>query len=117
MRSVGLVLAIVAIGGACKDKTEGDPTKVTVESKDDATEPLVDDNYRFKITWPGKGWKLMRAHDASKMLNDAIAGATYEESLFGGVIVEATPGLKLDAYVDLLVDNAIQLTNKQVAKR
>lgn len=117
MRSVGLVFAIVAIAAACKGKQEGDPTKVTVESKDDATEPIVDENYRFKITWPGKGWKLMRTHDASKMVTDAVAGATFDDSLFGGVIVEAAPGLKLDAFVDLIVDSAITLANKKVVKR
>jgi hypothetical protein len=109
-----LLFALALI--ACRPSSDGDPTKVTVESKEDATEAIVDDNYRFKLAWPGKGWKLMRQHDISKMSADAVAGAMFGQSRIGIVIVEHVPGMTLDGFTDLIVQTQ-DLADKQVEKR
>ena len=49
---------------ACKSESKVEKEnqkKVTVSSKVDATEQLIDENYRFRIEWPAKGWRPSRS--------------------------------------------------------
>lgn len=102
---ISLVALTVATTGCKRTRKGGDPTKVTVDSKADATRPLVDDNYRFELAWPGPGWKLMNQRDASQIVPDAIAGAVHGDTL-AVIIVESAPGVPLDAYADALINKA-----------
>ncbi|MDX2092592.1 MAG: hypothetical protein SFX73_32305 [Kofleriaceae bacterium] len=104
MRTSAFVLLLgLAAASACK-RTDGDPTKVTAASTDDATKPLVDEDYRFEIAWPGDGWKLTREADIRKLVPDAVAGAMDGDALFGAIIVEVAPGSTATEFADLLIE-------------
>ncbi len=111
-----LVLVVVVATVGCKKPKDGDATKVTASSTDDATKPIVDEDFRFELAWPGAGWKLSRERDVQRFVPDAIAGAIMGESLFGVVIVESAPGAQLDEFTDLLVEQ-LPLTDKKVESR
>ena len=99
-----LVVAIVVVAPACKSREDpgATGTKVTAESDYDATEPIVDDNYRFRLTSPGTGWKLLRTVDMRQMMPDAVAGLVGPAGQFGGVIVEKAPGFTLEQAAGLI---------------
>lgn len=111
-----LILWSVLAAPACKDRPTRDATKVTASSTDDATKPLVDDDYRFELAWPGPGWKLTREADVRKLVPDAVAGALNGEALFGAIIVESAPGAVLGEFTDLLVEQ-MPLEDKTVESR
>lgn len=105
MRTTALVLVLGLIAAAgCKRTSDGDPSKVTSTSTDDATQPLVDEDYRFEISWPGKGWKITREADIRKLVPDAVAGAINGDALFGAIIIEAAPGATAKEFADLLIE-------------
>ena len=67
------VLALsLTTGLACSDRKAKerelarDERRVTVDSKRDATKPVVDEAYRFRIDHPGKGWKTLDHVEARK---------------------------------------------------
>lgn len=98
------VIAWFVVTPGCK--TREDPgatgTKVTAESQYDATEPIVDDDYRFRLGSPGRGWKLLRKPDMRQVMPDAVAGVMGPGGEFGGVIVEKAPGLTLEQAMSLV---------------
>lgn len=112
----GLLLAaaaLVALAG-CKDEdSSAGSRKVTVSSTDDATKPITDDDYRFRLAWPGKGWKLLGERDVRKLAPDAVAGMSRGGEVFGAIIVEEAPGLELEAFARLVVET-MQLEDKSV---
>lgn len=113
--SVLLLWSVVA-APACKDRPGRDETKLTASSTDDATQPLVDDDYRFELAWPGAGWKIMHEADIRKLVPDAVAGVINGEALFGAIIVESAPGAVLEEFTDLLVEQ-MPLEDKHVESR
>lgn len=101
----GLCLVILlAIG--CRDRVDpaAEARKLTPSSTDDATAPLVDEDFRFRLAWPGAGWKVLRERDARRLNRDAVAGLLHNQ-VMTIVIVEALPGLEREAYTQLVVDN------------
>lgn len=103
-RAAALLCALLVIAPACKDREDpgATGTKVTPESDYDATDPIEDEAFRFRLVPPGPGWKLLRKHDIRRMLPDAVAGAVSSDGVFGGVIVEKLPGISLDKAVELV---------------
>jgi hypothetical protein len=109
------LLATLALPG-CRRSTEqenreeqaANAKKVTADSTDDATEPIVDESYQFRLTPPGEGWKLLREHDASSINPDAIAGAISSSGpTYGIVIVERLPGTTLEQAKELVWNNEL----------
>jgi hypothetical protein len=103
-RAAVLLSALLVLAPACKDREDpgATGTKVTPDSDYDATEPIEDEAFRFRLVPPGPGWKLLRKHDIRRMLPDAVAGAVGPDGVFGGVIVEKLPGVSLDKAVALV---------------
>jgi len=103
-RSIALLTALLLVAPACQDREDpgATGTKVTAESDYDATAPIEDEGYRFTLTQPGPGWKLLRRQDIRRMLPDAVAGAVSPDGVFGGVIVEKLPGVTLEQAVQLV---------------
>src|SRR5690606_2334388 len=105
-----LLAVTLAIAGCRRDieaesraEREANATKVTADSTDDATAPIVNEDFRFRIAPPGPGWKLMREHDARSLNPDAIAGAIHTaDGTYGIVIVEPLPGTTLVQAVGFL---------------
>ena len=99
-----LLLPLVLAAPACKDREDpgATGTKVTPESDYDATAPIEDEAYRFRLVQPGPGWKLLRKQDVRRMLPDGIAGAVSPDGVFGGIIVEKLPGISLDKAAELV---------------
>lgn len=110
-----------------RDERANNAKKVTADSTDDATEPIVDEDYRFRLALPGAGWKLLREHDASAINPDAIAGAMNSGATsYGIVIVERLPGATLEqaaalawgvVFEDLEVESEIDLDFQGVAAK
>jgi hypothetical protein len=82
----------------------GDTAHLAGSAADPSGERVTDDDYRFEITQPGAGWKVLGPHDAARIQPDGVAGTTNDAGLFGIVIVEAAPGVELDAFADFCVD-------------
>jgi hypothetical protein len=103
-RTAILLSALLLLAPACKDREDpgATGTKVTVESDYDATLPIEDEAFRFRLVQPGPGWKLLHEQDIRRMLPDAVAGAVSADGIFGGVIVEKLPGISLDKAVELV---------------
>lgn len=102
---LAFVLASGLAGGLAAGCRKSQDDKVTAGSTDSAVEPLVDEDYRFRIAWPGDGWKLMREHDVRQLVPDAMAGAFSQQQAWGAVIVERFPGAELDAMARLVIDS------------
>lgn len=56
----------------------------------DGRDPIVDEDYRFRLDWPGSGWQLLDEEHASVLAPAAIAGAGHEAGIYGFLVVEAT---------------------------
>lgn len=101
-----LSFAFGSLLAGCKDKElqaqqiAENARKVTADSTRDATESLVDEAYKFRIEWPGEGWKLLGREEASRMAPDAAAAAVLVPGVFMVVLVEPAPATDLDQYVD-----------------
>jgi len=105
-RAVVCLVAVSVSAGACKKRPDAaeERKKVTSTSTDDATQPIVDEDYRFRLAWPGEGWKLLREADARHLNEDAIAGLTNDR-VNAIVIVEHAPGGTLAGFADLIIGN------------
>jgi hypothetical protein len=116
MRLAALVLVVCSLAAGCKKKPTRaeEEKKVTATSTDDATAPIVDEGYRFKLSWPGPGWKLLREKDARHLNQDAVAGLSNDE-VNAVVIVEHAPGGTLAAFADLIIGN-LAIENKQIER-
>ncbi|MFI5402032.1 MAG: hypothetical protein ACHQ1G_03775 [Planctomycetota bacterium] len=110
MRVVRVAVVLVGVFACAK----APPSKVTVSSTADASAPIVDDDYRFRIAWPGDGWKLLGEADVRNLCPDAVAGAIYANNMFGVVIVENAPGTELEPFARLLTEN-MPIEEKKVA--
>jgi len=116
-RQLSLLVLVVVLAAGCKRSTrEEEAKKVTPTSTDDATKDIVDADYRFRLTWPGTGWKLLREKDARHLNPDALAGLTRGNGVNSIVIVEHLPGAELAAFADVIVDG-MEVENKEVAER
>jgi hypothetical protein len=95
---------LLLLSSACKSREDpgATGTKVTAESEYDATEPVVDDNYRFRLVAPRPGWKLLHTVDIRQLVPDGVAGLMGPDGEFGGVIVEKAPGITLAQGVELI---------------
>jgi hypothetical protein len=82
-------------------------------------EPIVDQDYQFRLESPGRRWKLLGEPEARRLVPDAIAGAsltgTGTKSQFAAIIVERYSG-DLDSYVQLLMDSST-LEDKKLESR
>lgn len=104
-----LTLLVVAAVPGCnrKEKDEqiaADAKKLTADSTQDATQAVVDEDWKFHLAWPGAGWKMMGESDVSRIGPDLVAGAIANNNFFG-VIVEAQADQTIDQYVDLVLAN------------
>ena len=108
----GLCLAMLLTIG-CRDRVDpaAEARKVTPTSTDDATAPLVDEDFRFRLAWPGEGWKVLHERDARRLNGDAVAGLLHKQ-VMTIVIVESLPGLEREAFTQLVIDN-LAFTDKQ----
>jgi hypothetical protein len=110
-RSLGVAFGLTAVLclPTCKggDERAKNAKKVTVNSTDDATDAIVDEDYRFRMDWPGTGWKLLREKDVKRLLPDAVAGAMYQNKAFGAIVVESAPGVDLEAFTRLISENML----------
>lgn len=112
-----VLLSVILVSGCKRTRTaEEEAKKVTPTSTDDATKDLADEDYRFRLKWPGTGWKLLREKDARHLNPDAVAGLTNGSGVNSIVIVEHLPGAELSALTDAIVDG-MAMEDKQVAER
>ncbi len=100
MRRLLVAIALVALASpGCKRLT----------SAMSRPEPLVDNDFQFRLESPGRSWRLLGEEEASHIVPDAIAGATTVGSgtkrQHTVVIVERYAGT-LDEYVDLLLQGS-----------
>jgi hypothetical protein len=112
LRVTMLVVALLAVGCKKRDHAKEEAKKVTTSSTEDATQDLVDEDYRFRLRWPGKGWKVLREADARHLSADAIGGLSSGNTN-AIVIVEQVPGAELERFADVVIDN-MPLENKQI---
>lgn len=95
-----LVLALGSVSCHCDSKNWRDrqADQVTPEGPATAREPVVDEDFRFRLDWPGEGWKLLHEaqarHQDPRMVAAATAGANW-----GGVIVERRPSFEIDHFL------------------
>jgi hypothetical protein len=103
---MAVVLAIgVAVGG-CADKrpeAEANAKKVAISSGTDATAEISDEHHRFKLTWPGTGWKLLHSADAERLMPRAAA-ALVSDKVVGVVLVSSAPALDAERYAALVAE-------------
>ena len=85
-----------------REEAKQNATKVTADSTVDATEPIVNEAFAFRLKQPGEGWKLLGGADIKKVNPDAVAGAMKGGKIFGMVIVERFPGADLGEISELL---------------
>lgn len=100
------------------DASEGDlaAAKVTPDSPYDATTAIVDDDYRIRLGWPGKGWKLLREEEARRIVPGSVLGALNPE--FGQVFLTVTraPGLGLEELADIHL-SVLNVSNFELVAR
>jgi hypothetical protein len=89
---------------ACRGQNQDDEAKrVVAGSTADATQAITDEARRFRLAWPGPGWKLLGETDARGLLPDAVAGAVSEDGVTAAVIVRPSPPVPLGDYCDRLM--------------
>ena len=112
--TLGVVSSLAGLSCKSDNKKEREEVarRVTPDSTDDATQPIVDEDYKFQIEWPGEGWKLLREHEAKKILPDAVAVAVFGGGHFAAVIVEQATGATTTDMLDLVTHglNGEQIT-------
>jgi hypothetical protein len=107
----------------CKDKElqaqqiAENARKTTADSVTDATVPLVDEGYRFRMDWPGEGWKLLGPDEARRLVPDAVAGAVKLPGTFLVVIVERAPSTNVDDLVELVLSNNTMIADQNVERK
>src|SRR5215831_4942505 len=90
MKSVWVVMLLAATAGmpACKARP----------SKGQRSEPIVDQDLRFSLKAPSDEWRLIQRAEMRGISPDAVAGAQNTKTgVYGAIIVEQIPGVKLDA--------------------
>jgi hypothetical protein len=62
------------------------------------SEPIVDQDLRFSLKPPSDDWRLLPRAEIRGITPDAVAGAQQVKTgVYGAIIVEQIPGVKLDA--------------------
>ncbi|NVB39675.1 hypothetical protein G6O69_17665 [Pseudenhygromyxa sp. WMMC2535] len=104
LAALSVLSASVGCSKAAESKAEAEANarRVTADSTVDATKPIVDEDFGFRLNLPGEGWKLLTEQDASQLHPDAIAGGLDGKGAFGIVIVERLPGASLEQAAALL---------------
>lgn len=114
-----VILAGLCLLAACKSQspeTGPAPEKAAVSGTVEADASAhVDEDYRFKLSRPGPGWRVLSEGEIQKIVPDASAGAMSPDGIFGVVIVEPAPAADLRAFGKLLVDN-MPLEDKQAGE-
>lgn len=78
--AIGLISIVIAVGTfLLRDQDlealqEEEQKKLTPDSEIDATQPVVDEGYRFRFELPGEGWKLASQQALVNINPDALAG-------------------------------------------
>lgn len=103
---LGMCMAVGALGVTACKREKAASKKVTVDSTNDATQPMIDEDYRFKLDWPGTGWKLMTEQEIRKLSPDAVAGAIHPtDRIYGAIIVESAGNSELSQLARAIADN------------
>ncbi len=68
-------------------------------------QPIVDEDYQFRIDSPGRTWKIMGEAEFSSFLPDACAGAASSSGTYGAIIAEPLSGASLEGYTNLIRDS------------
>lgn len=89
--------------------------RLTSDSTTDATADIVDDDYRFKLAYPGAGFKLMSEEHASRIQQDALAGAMGHRCWFT-VTAEHLPGGDIDDVTTAYIDAMRAAEKKQISR-
>jgi hypothetical protein len=71
--------------------------KVLPSSTHDATADLVDEDFKIKIKWPGKGAKVLRSDDASRLFPFSVGGILQEGGCSLVVTADYSPKAELDS--------------------
>jgi hypothetical protein len=79
-------------------------TQIVPGASYDATRDLVDEDFRFRLSWPGKGFKLLGEQEAKRITPDSVAGLMDDKGCLGIVIAESFPGADLPTVTQSLVD-------------
>ena len=114
-------LAIVlwgCLGAGCTDKAaeaETNARRVSAASTANATEAVVDEARRFRLSWPGPGWKLLHEAEARKLAPEAVAGAMSDRGITAVVVVRRAATTDLGPYVAQLIDRLV-LDERQVER-
>lgn len=115
-----LVLGGLVVGGAVLvarklfDARDRAARSLTADSDYDATADIIDEDYRFRLKWPGKGFKMLREQEAHLQTPDSVAGV---QALGCGaaVIVELAVDGNVGSWATRLADQMV-LTDKTVSK-
>lgn len=104
------LLALVIATAACKDAKKEEQLdelahKATADATVDAAAPIVDEDLRFRLEWPGTGWKMLGRDEAHRLVGDAVAGAIKPPHAFGVVMVEPAPGMTAETLLDLTLES------------
>ncbi|EDM76269.1 hypothetical protein PPSIR1_07752 [Plesiocystis pacifica SIR-1] len=83
-------------------EAQANSKRVTASSTNDATEPIVDVDFGFRIDHPGEGWKLLGEADVKQFNPDAEAGMLHDSGLLCIVIVSRTPDMGLEAAAEFV---------------
>src|ERR1051325_6923627 len=100
-----MLLARAAVGApACRPRAhQGRPS-----------EPIVDQDLRFSLKAPSSEWRLIPRAEIRGITPDAVAGAEQMQSgIYGSIIVEQIPGVKLDAAAEQIRSNLKLSDQKQ----
>lgn len=76
-------------------------------------QPIIDEDYRFRLSPPGPRWRLMNEAEIQPIIADALAGAANDKGVFGTVIAERAPGAELEPFARMVLDG-LEMENKQV---
>jgi hypothetical protein len=120
LRTVTMLL-VLSCTAACKNEekqTQLDELahKVTADSQTDAAAAIVDEDLRFRLEWPGQGWKMLGREEARRLVPAAFAGALRSPDVFAAVIVERVPGMSADELTDLTL-SAVGLRDLEIEQR
>ena len=74
-----------------------------------AQEPIVDEDYQFRLESRDNTWKVMDEKEFGMLLPDAVAGAVSGSGTYGAIIVESLPSTNLDSFSELIQNNTEEL--------
>lgn len=121
-----LLIAVLAVAGAAsfvvsrqralrKDLSSLE-TQLTPGSHGDATLDITDEDFRFRLRWPGPGWRMLRGTDATSLDPSAAAGMLHDDGCGAMVDVEPMPGANLEPLAEALIQR-MELEDKRVRSK